>query len=288
MRRRRSAMPSIDGDGIARTRGVIPPGLRPFPIGMLLLMALAMGLGGCAGLRAPLVPQYDSDATQELVTALYAANTDLVAGKWIGKVSMTVDGSRRTFNRAVWAGAEPGRVRFDARTPFGLPALSLACNESYLTAMAHSEGKYYRKRIGSSSLGQIFPVDMSCQDLYRLMIGRPPVIDYHSARLEKAEEEGMLTIRLNRRFKGTVARLWVDAQDRTLAGVELLNIHGKRSYQAWLADSRMVDGFRVPHRLLVESAKGRLEFQTARLRPNRPVAPTLFQIPPPKSSRVID
>ena len=136
MRRRRFARPSTVGDGIARTRGIIPPGLSPSPIGMLLLMALAMGLGGCAGLGAPLVPQYDSDATQELVTALYAANADLVAGKWIGKVSMTVDGSRRTFARVVWAGAEPGRVRFDARTPFGWPALSLACNESYLTASA--------------------------------------------------------------------------------------------------------------------------------------------------------
>ncbi len=275
-------MPRTDGDGIARLREVIPTGLRASLVALALLIALTMGLSGCAGWGAPSAPQYDSDATQDLVTALYAANPGLVAGKWIGKVSMTVDGGRRTFDRAVWAGAEPGRVRFDARTPFGLPALSLACDESYLTAMAHSEGKYYRKHVGSSSLGQVFPVDMSCQDLYRLMTGRPPLIDYHSARLEKAEEEGMLTIQLSRRFKGTVARLRVDAQNRTLAGVELLNIHGKPRYQAWLVDSRMVEGFRLPHRLLLESAKGRLEFQTARLRPNRPVAPTLFQIRPPK------
>ena len=275
-------MPFTAGGGIPCTRRAISPGLRVPLAGMVLVLtALAMGLSGCAGLGAPSAPQYDSDATQNLVMSLYAANAGLVAGKWIGKVSITVDGGRRTFDRAVWAGAEPGRVRFDARTPFGLPALSLACNESYLTAMAHSEGKYYRKRVGGSSIGQVFPVDMSCQDLYRLMTGRPPVIDYHSAGLETNEEEGMLTIRLSRRFKGTVARLWVDAQSRRLAGVELLNIHGKRRYLARLEESRMIEGFRLPHRLLLESPNGRLEFKTARLRPNRPVAPTLFQIHPP-------
>ena len=247
----------------------------------LMMIALALGLAGCAGLGTPPVPEYDSSATQDLLTALQRTNEDLVAGKWIGKVSVTVDGSRRTFGRAVWAGAEPGWVRFDARTPFGLPVLSLACNESHLTAMVHNQGKYYRKRIGTSSLGQFFPVDISCRDLYRLMTGRPPVIEYHSARLETTTG-GLKTIRLSRRFKGTVARLWVDAQSGALTGAELLDTHGNSRYQAWLADSRAVEGFSLPHRLQLESAQGRLDFETARLFPNRPVAPSLFQIRPPE------
>lgn len=248
----------------------------------LVMIVLAAGLCGCAGFGGaqPTAPQYDSDDTRDLVAALNNANEQLVAGKWIGKVSITVDGQRRTFDRAVWAAADPGRVRFDARTPFGLPVMSLACNESHLTVRAHNQGKYYRKHVGTNSLGQLFPVDISCRDLYRLLTGRPPIIDYSSARMETTAT-GAQAIRLNRRFKGTVATLFLDADSGGLSGVELLDIHGNRRYQARLAGRRMVEGFSLPMRLHFESAKGQLDIEMVRLYPNRPVTPSLFQIAPP-------
>lgn len=207
-------------------------------------------------------------------------NTGLVSGKWIGKVSMTVDGTRRTLGRAAWAGAAPGRVRFDARTPFGLPVLSLACDESYLTAMAHDKGQYYRKKIGDGRLGQVFPVDISCGDLYRLMVGRPPAIEYNDARLEQTPE-GLEAIQLKRRFRGTVARLFLDSVSGALSGVEAFDIHGNRRFRAQLADRRTVGGFSLPHAIELESAQGHLTLSITRFAPNPPVAAGLFRIPPP-------
>jgi hypothetical protein len=241
---------------------------------------LAIGLGGCAGLGASPQPQYDSHTTQDLLRTLHNTNADLLSGKWFGKVSMTVDGTRRTFNRAAWAGAEPGRVRFDARTPFGLPILSLACNESHVTAMMHGQKQYYRKRIGANSLGAVLPVDISCRDLYRLMAGRPPLIDYHSARLENSTE-GEQMVRLERRFKGTVAKLFVDPSGEVLTGVERLDINGHRLYRAQLKNRRTVEGFSLPYHLQFENAQGRLDLEILRLDPNSPVTASLFQIPPP-------
>ena len=247
---------------------------------LLMSIALLMSLGACAGLGGLPEPQYDSEATRGMVTALFNVNAHLVAAQWIGKASMTFDGRRRTFDRAVWAGAPPGRVRFDARTPFGLPVLSLACDETYLTAIVHNQGQYYRKQMGDDGLGRFFPVDISCRDLYDLMVGRPPGIEYHAAQVETSAA-GAHTIRLSRRFKGTVARLWVDAPSGRLTGVERLNIHGNRRYQVWLADHQTVDGVSLPRRLELEGAQGRLVLDAARLLPNRPVAPSVFRIPPP-------
>ncbi|MDJ0802236.1 MAG: hypothetical protein QNI97_05140 [Desulfobacterales bacterium] len=259
--------------------------LTPMAAGYsLFAILLLLGLSACAGLRVPPEPQYDSEATRELMTALYGANTDLTAAQWIGKASMTVEGRRRVFDRAVWAGAQPGRVRFDARTPFGLPVLSLACDEAYLTAILHSQGEYYRKHVGANGLGRIFPVNISCRDLYDLMVGRPPGIEYHSAQVETTTE-GAYTIRLRRRFKGTVARLQVDAQSGRLTGVERLNVHGNRHYQVWLAEHRTVDGFSLPRRLELEGADGQLVLEAVRLYPNRPVTASLFRIPPPNDPR---
>lgn len=263
-------------------RGPKPGTLTRRGAWLIWVTVVMLGLTGCAGFQStPSAPQYDSHRTQDLLAALYDVNGGLVSGKWIGKVSMTFDGDRRTFDRAVWAGAEPGRVRFDARTPFGLPVVSLACDESYVTAVTHTNGQYYRRRVGDNSLGRVLPVDISCRDLYLLLTGRPPVIDYHSAHLENTVE-GTQTIWLKRRFKGTVAKLRVDAASGTLTGVELLDIHGNRRYWARLAQQRPVDGFLLPHRLLLQNAQGELDFEIGRLYPNRPVTASLFQIAPPK------
>ncbi len=248
----------------------------------LVLAAIIMGLIGCAGLGAtPATPQYDTGTTQDLMAALQNANADLVSCKGLGKVRLTIDGVRRTFDRAAWAVAEPGRMRFDARTPFGLPVLSLACNESLLTAVAHGEGRYYRKSIAEDHrLGMILPVDIACRDLSRLMIGRPPVVDYHSAQLDETTA-GVQTILLQRRFRGTVAKLFLDASSGDLIGFELLNVHGKRRYKARLEKQRTIKGFNLPHHLRLESAKGQLSLDMVRLYPNAPVSASLFHIPPP-------
>ena len=285
MQRFASAMPFAGRGRPCSPVGGYSRGLTLFTTGPVLFsIALLLGLSACAGRGVPPEPRYDSEATRALVTALYDVNADLPAAKWRGKASMTVDGRRRTFDRAVWAGAQPGRVRFDARTPFGLPVFSLACDEAYLTAMLHSQGQYYRKHVGDNGLGAFFPVDISCRDLYDLMVGRPPDIEYHAAQVE-TPDKGTYTVRLSRRFKGTVARLWVDAHNGRLTGVERLNVHGNRRYQVWLADHRTVEGFNLPHRLELESAKGRLVLDAARLYPDRPVTPTLFRIPPPNQPR---
>ena len=269
---------------VVRLRGRIA-NARTGPRGIgrsLLLAAIIMGLTGCAGFgAAPATPQYDTDATHALMAALQNANADLVSCKGLGKVSLTVDGARRTFDRAAWAVAEPGRMRFDARTPFGLPILSLACNEAYLTAMAHAEGRYYRKSIAEDHrLGMILPIDIACRDLSRLMIGRPPIVDYHSARLEETTAD-VQTILLRRRFRGTVAKLFLDASSGDLIGFELLNVHGKRRYRAQMEKRRTIKGFALPHHLRLESAKGQLALDMVRLYPNAPVSGSLFHIPPP-------
>lgn len=247
-----------------------------------LIAAVALILTGCAGFGAtPVTPQYDSDATHDLMVALQSANPDLISCKGLGRVRITADGARRTFDRAAWAGAEPGRMRFEARTPFGLPILSLACNESYVTVMAHSEGRYYHKPIDKNQrLGKVLPVDIACRDLYRLMVGRPPIVDYHSAQMEQSTA-GVQTILLKRRFRGTVARLFLDTTNGALSGFELLDVHGKRRYLAQMKKRRTTKGFSLPYQLRLESSQGRLALEMDRLYPNAPVNASLFHIPPP-------
>jgi hypothetical protein len=240
-----------------------------------------VGLAGCAGFTAaPRTPDYDSDLTRALLTALENTNARLSTGKWRGKVAMTVDGQRRTLNRAIWAGAEPGRVRFDARNPFGLPVFSVACDENYLTAVAHDERRYFRRKTGAESLGQVFPVDITCRDLYRLLVGRPPVVDFHDAMLEEEPGTGR-TIRLKRRFRGTVAKLSIDYDSGDLVGVETFDIHGNRRYRARLTQRRTVGGFRLPHEVFLEGGDGQLLLEIARFEPNQPVPAALFSIAPP-------
>jgi outer membrane biogenesis lipoprotein LolB len=246
----------------------------------LLLVVLA----GCGLWGPPAEIRYDTPDTQACLLRLAQTNQSVTTFKGIGQVSVVSHGRRQIYDRVAWAGAAPGRLRLAVRAPSGLPLLSLSCDAEWVTVLNHSQGRYHRAHIGDNSLSAYLPVALRCGDLYDLLRGRPPTVDYDAAAWLPAEAAtpGAAAIALKRRLRGTVARLFVDP-DRNcrLLGAEVLNVHGNPSYRARLEYGQDFDGFALPKRLSIESDQGRMEIQVDREFPNAPVADELFVIDPP-------
>jgi len=264
-------------------RGTVPR-RRRLGKRFLLLCLLGAMVYGCSGwMRPPGEIQYDSQATRMLMDQLTAANAGLQAIKGVGRVTVTSGGAQQTYDRAAWVGAEPGRLRFAFRAPTGMPVFSMSCDAEWLTALNHADGRYYRRQIGDNSLSRFLPVAIKCADLYALLVGRPPKINYDAVHLDTADAntDDTLFLLLRRRFRGTVGRLRVDRSTGELRAVELLDIHGNRQYEARLQSTQIVDGYRLPRRITLSGPDGRLVLEATRIWPETAVADELFRIPPP-------
>ena len=252
----------------------------------LWLALLGALLTGCSGWMGPPAEiQYDSQATRLLMNQLMATNAGLEAIKGVGRVTVTTDGTDHTYERAVWVGAEPGRLRFVFRSPTGMPVFSMSCDAEWLTALNYADGSYYSRQIGDNSLSRFLPVSVKCADLYALLVDRPPKVTYDAVRLDtdqSAADDSMVLL-LQRRFRGTVGRIRIDRNTGDLQAVELLDIHGKRLYEARLEAIQTIEGYRLPTRIILSGPDGGLILDVSRCWPETSVAEDLFRIaPPPK------
>jgi hypothetical protein len=233
----------------------------------------------------PAEVRYDSQASRMLMNQLTAANAGLEAVKGVGKVTVTANGTPHTYERAVWMGAEPGRLRFVFRAPTGQPVFSMSCDAEWITALNYADGSYYRRQIGDNSMSRILPVSVKCVDLYALLVGRPPLVAYDSVRLDTANSnsDDSLVLLLQRRFRGTVERIRVDRHTGDLQAAELLDIHGNRLYEARLDAMETIDGYRLPSQISISGPDGSLLLDVRRSWPETTVAEDVFHIAPPQS-----
>ena len=249
-----------------------------------MLGGLSGFAAGCSGwLGPPAEIQYDSQGTRQLMSRLASANADLAAVKGVGRVVVATGGAQHVYERAAWVGAEPGRLRFAFRGPTGLPVFSLSCDSLWLTALNHADGTYYRREIGDNSLSRFLPVAIKCADLFELLMGRPPQVDYDAVRIAAAKADGPLVLLLQRRFRGTVGRIRVDRVSGELHSAELMDIHGNRLYEARLEAMQTIDGHRLPARIVISGPEGSLTLEISRSWPESSVAEDLFHIVPPSN-----
>ena len=254
---------------------------------LLFLLVFIPWINGCSGWWGqPVEVHYDSVATRLLMDRVMAANVDLNAFTGTGKVIVNAEGTQRTYSRAAWVGAEPGRLRFAFRSPAGLPVFSMSCDETWVAALNHTDGKYYRRKIGSNSMSRLLPVEVKCADLYGLMVGRPPRIEFDSVQMDPRfkEDTGIISLLLKRRFRGTVAKIGIDRETGVLRNVELLDISGKRLYLARLGTMQTFDGYRLPVKIKLAGPSGSLELDVKRIDPGATVTNELFRIQPPRKN----
>ena len=257
----------------------------------ILIFVLVAGTGllisGCAGwLGPPTEIQYDSDTTQILMDRLQHHNDGLGAVKGLGRVTVTTSNDKRVYERAVWVGADPGRLRFAFLAPSGLPVFSMSCDEIWLTALNHSDGAYYRRQIGDNSLSRFLPVSIKCVDLFALLVGRPPRLVYDTVLIADDGTAGQddSEIELKRRFRGTVGRLWVDRERGELRSVELIDINHNRLYEARVQEMQTIAGYRLPTNITLNGPEGALTLEAKRVWPESTVTEDMFRIEPPSSN----
>ena len=228
--------------------------LQPTTALGLLLLALFVGLtSGCA----PLIPsrQQLDPAAEETVVRLKRINAELTRFKCVGRLTVAGPSQPKQSFRAAMAGQLSQQLRIDMFAPFGGAAGTVSSDGDHLFLVMHPTRKYVKKRFGRGSLRRIIQIDLTVGDLLEILVGRIPMDEGLSARMEPdangLENHLVLVDRRNR------IRQRISLDGGMLPVRSEWFDHDQRSDFSLTVDGRQkIAGFLLPQRIDLSAATG--------------------------------
>ena len=253
-------------------------GLRKAALILVLFVWLPAACSWLGGTEMPADP-----AATALLSRLEQTNRSLTQFKCIGRMVLRGDDQAVQSFRVAIAGQLNDRLRMDLLAPFGGAIGSVASDGQWLYVVMHSPREYHRKALGSGSLLQFTHIDIHVAQLVEILLGRVPVDDDLSARLDRAESGSTPQLRLVDAW-GRIRQEII--LDETMQPVQAVWFDRRQRpfLTLILSGHRHIDEFVLPERIELIGVDGRrISLSLPHYEANAPLQPGLFSLPPPES-----
>jgi hypothetical protein len=262
-------------------RGLAVPALA-------MLMAVAV-LSGCAILPESVgVPPAEDDASpsaaeaRRVVDQLQKANEGLQNFKGVGRLTIRRDGKVQMDERVAWVGSAPRKlsvVLFAA----GFPAVRMAGDGEWLYYQDGEAPNAPVKKVRASDpdLKRLLSIPVQFSDILALMRGRIPIREHRSARLQPLASGNGYVLLLMRTW-GVHQKIFLDETQSVVRQTEVYDSSGELMFQANFIEMQLVDGYKVPLRLVVSNhEKVVVQMVVERYWADVPVTPSMFVLGSP-------
>lgn len=250
---------------------------------LLLSVALLALLAACAPVRPK---QIGEQVSQSFATGLMqewsesSARVSTVKG--LARVKVRTPDNTMNGTQVILA-EKPNRLRAETLSPFGSPLLLLAADGDTLGVLLPSRNLYYTGAATPENLGRFVRIPLRPDDLVRVLLYQPPMINAWSEEAFELQEGGWLLVR-----NGTPHRQELIFNPlRQLVEVNYFdrdNLLLKISYERFAEE-----GLSFPHFFRIEipeqQTTASLEFSD--LETNGVLRPGIFQLTPPAGVTVI-
>jgi outer membrane biogenesis lipoprotein LolB len=247
--------------------------LRRILASIIVIGAMAL-INGCSHMFQP--PMEDAYARM-LLDGVLQNNSALKQYKGLAGISLQMNG-RSQSGRIAFAAVQPDKMRVELLNMLGTPLTSLSGDGDTVTIVTHGNHKRYHFRQTRTALASVIDIPIGIEDLQSLLAGRVPVPPHVSAQLlpGPADTSDAMLV-LKDRWNNVVARLQIDRTTHDIKALQILDNNGALKYQIQWLQWKVVDSFRVPSKLVVESpASQKLILTMDRYWPNAKVPPSTF------------
>lgn len=196
--------------------------------------------------------------------------------KGIGHIRMWSDKGSLSARMAL-AGAAGGRIRVEILGFTGQPMATLMYDGKDYFFRSYTQGQTFEKSASPSAIRQLIGIDITTDDLVTLLAGGLPVREHDSVCREENGPPGEEILVLKDGWcSWTVEKLAVDFGNDRLRRMEMYGWFSLQ-YQMMFQDQRMVDGFLIPFKFILNDDQGNgLAVQMDRYWVNIPIKPGLF------------
>lgn len=254
---------------------------RPSLSSVLALAVVVSGMALLAGCGHILQPPKDDDHARMLLERLLQNNSTLTRYKGLAGVHTHINGKSQS-GRIAFAAVQPDKMRIEVLNMMGTPLVSLSGNGKSVMLLSHDSRKFYRFRQTRTALAKLIEVPIGIEDLQNLLAGRVPVPPYVAVQsLPERSGTSDAVLVLKDRWNGIVASLQMDPSTHGAKALRVLGPEGELQYGIRWIKWREVGGYRVPSKLVIESADSQQVTLTMdRFWPNANVTPAMFILEP--------
>jgi hypothetical protein len=251
-----------------------------------LIAAGIVAAAGCATFQAPVAPPVLPEQepavaaeAQAALARLRTANAPLKSFKGIGRLSIRQQDALQLDERIAWVGAEPLKlsvVLFAA----GFPAVRLASDGEWLYYQEAPDPGVPVKKIRASDpdLKRLLSISVQTSDVVSLLCGRVPLKEHDGIRmLPVASTNGYVLFLL--KSQGGYQKIFLDEKKAEARQTEVYAASGRMLFQANFMEMQLVNGYRVPRRLVVSNPEGAVaQLVIERYWPDVPVTESMFAL----------
>jgi outer membrane lipoprotein-sorting protein len=261
---------------------------RTIKFGILFVFILSIIIG-CARLRPSKIPIEPISSPEEVLQRVRVRESAINNLKGLAKLKVADVKKNYPTVKEVIIAQRPFSLRMETLGFLGRPMFIFTAKDNLLSILSMSKNKYYRGNITPQSRS-VFSPDLKLKDLFSILLGGIPYIDYVDAEIRFIEKDKIYFVTITK--KGGTAKqfLWVDPLRFTTIKSEIYNISEDLIFKVNFDKYKKIDGMLFPLStrivLPLTSTKIRIEYQELKL--NTTINPSTFDLDTPPNAKIID
>ena len=244
---------------------------------------------GCAIIRPSKIPIEPIGSPEEVLQRVRVRECAINNLKGLAKVKVADVKKNYPTVKEVIIAERPFSLRMETLGFLGRPMFIFTAKDSLLSILSMSKNKYYRGNITPESRS-VISRDLKLKDLFSILLGGIPFIDYVDAEIRFVEEDNLYFLTISKKGGTTKQLLWVDPIRFTTKKSEIYNISEDLILKVDFDHYRRVDGLLFPLSTRIDlpltSTRIRIEYQEIKL--NTTIRPNTFELNTPPNAEIID
>ena len=193
--------------------------------GVLLAFFLSF-LVGCTTLRPPRSPVRTLTSLDEILRNIETREREIRDLKGIATVKVKSATEDYSFREVIIV-QRPSSLRMEILGLFGQPVFFLTAKDDRLSVLSPAENTFYQGKVTPENLSIIFPFYLRPQDLFPILLGSVPLVDYVSIDIEFKGEEDLYLVKLVQEGETVRQILWVEPLDLSILKCEIYDYSEK-------------------------------------------------------------
>lgn len=254
-----------------------------------MLACSALMFAGCSvwsgRVERQTAPPVDAAAAAEALSVLEKlqnTNAKLKNFKGIGRLTIRKEDRVQVDERIAWIGSDPLKLSV-VLFASGFAAVRLASDGEWLYYQDHQDAGAPVKKIRSSdpNLKRILSIPILSSDIIALMCGRIPIREHRSAQLLPLASGKGYALLLTESW-GVRQKIFLDESKSEVRQTEVYDASGSLLFQANFVEMQLIDGYKVPLRLVVQNdeQKTLVQVLVEKYWADVPVSPSMFEMGP--------